>query len=261
MAIQKKQDRDIPEDYCWEEDGEFVKLLYINCCKNLVNIIARHKITNMTTVYLIRDWKKNDVWRVRADKEYKKNRNGIIKHQGQKIQVKGLMEKLYTNWIPAMLKRFPLKFIHLRGAEADDVIGILTQHLHLEYTIYIVSSDSDFFQLFQYPDVHISDIRGKNMLEKFTQQTGCFLAWRNGNLTPEQLQELAKKYLQYKTVIGDKSDNISPCIRGIAFTELDNALREIGEDDELYRKYQDNKRLIDFNRVPKNIKDSILETI
>jgi 5'-3' exonuclease len=48
---------------------------------------------------------------------------------------------------------FPYRVIEVEGAEADDVIGVITARSALDQDILILSSDKDFVQLQKYPNV------------------------------------------------------------------------------------------------------------
>tara|TARA_B110001454_G_scaffold214060_1_gene233274 strand:+ start:15 stop:860 length:846 start_codon:yes stop_codon:yes gene_type:complete len=50
-------------------------------------------------------------------------------------------------------ENFPYKVMDVMGAEADDVIGILTKYKHMEEKILILSSDKDFIQVHKYKNV------------------------------------------------------------------------------------------------------------
>ena len=52
-----------------------------------------------------------------------------------------------------MLFRSPYKVLDVDGAEADDVIAVLTARLSSNSSVLILSSDKDFSQLQKYPNV------------------------------------------------------------------------------------------------------------
>ncbi|HHU28823.1 TPA: flap endonuclease [bacterium] len=79
--------------------------------------------------------------------------------------------------------------------EADDMISSITHQFHDNFKIYIVSFDSDFFQLIN-DNVSIIRYRGKN-----TQIYNKSFFIEKFGFTPD-------KYLSYKALVGDSSDNI-----------------------------------------------------
>jgi len=126
------------------------------------------------------------------------------------------------------------------GAEADDVIAVLTKKFKNKETIFILSPDKDFIQL-QDDNVYIFDPL-KNAF-KPTQDIDYFM--------------------KIHLMIGDKSDNI-PAIRSRLgektavkiLKDLDNLL---ATDPTMREKYEFNKNLIDFSMIPSYIESNILE--
>ena len=142
--------------------------------------------------------------------------------------------------------------MYVENCEADDIIAVLTQHAYILDTgkpVLIVSGDKDFQQLQRYDNVK----QWSPNLNKFIE--------------PEDPQEFLKEHI----LKGDKSDGIpnilsnDNCLdEGIRQTPLRRPILEkymritIQSDDKYYRNYLRNQTLIDFDFIPEEVNDRIL---
>ena len=149
-------------------------------------------------------------------------------------------------------ENFPYRYMYVDNCEADDIIAVLTQHAYILDTgkpILIVSGDKDFQQLQRYDNVS----QWSPNLNKFIE--------------PEDPQEFLKEHI----LKGDKSDGIpnilsnDNCLdEGIRQTPLRRPILEkymritIQSDDKYYRNYLRNQTLIDFDFIPEEVNDRIL---
>jgi len=146
-------------------------------------------------------------------------------------------------------ENFPYKFIDVHGAEADDVISVLVQQADYSEPILIVSSDKDFLQLQGlHPNVDQYDPVRKRWLD----------------------HKNPKSYLEEHVIKGDRGDGI-PNIRSpdscIATGERQKTISakmlsswlDDGVPEELKRNYDRNRELIDLTKIPKDVKEKILE--
>ena len=135
-------------------------------------------------------------------------------------------------------------FVHLKheSIEADDIIACLVKELHTSINITIVTGDGDYKQLLKYPNVTLYDPIKKKEISPLN----------------------VEKELQLKVILGDTSDNI-PAIKpkvGPKTAEkiynkgIEEYLVEEGRD--IRKQYDLNKKLIDFEMIPKMIYDTIL---
>ena len=144
---------------------------------------------------------------------------------------------------------FPYKVIRVPHAEGDDVIAVLARTLQ-EKSI-IISSDKDFTQLQKYKNIKQFSPIQKKMLT-----------------VPDPY-----KYLKEHIIRGDKGDGIpnilSPddCIvegvrqRPISKKKVETWMNEKPEDfckNGMSEKWERNKKLIDFDCIPKEITDAIV---
>ena len=168
-------------------------------------------------------------------------------------------------------ENFPYRYMYVEGCEADDIIAVLTKHAEIKTMgqlaengtrsvtlgnggavvekILIVSGDKDFQQLHKYDYVK----QWSPNLNKFIE--------------PEDPQ----LFLQEHILKGDKSDGIpnilsnDNCLdEGIRQTPLRKPILEkymriaIKSDDKYYRNYLRNQTLIDFDFIPQEVSDRIL---
>ena len=150
-------------------------------------------------------------------------------------------------------ENFPYKVIDVEGAEADDIIAVLTMKYSATQKVMILSSDKDFAQLQKYPNV-------------------------------EQYSPILKKYikeplplLQLKQLIirGDKGDGIPNILsrddcfvtatrqKAITEAKIIGWMNQEPKDfcnDLMLRNFSRNETLIDLTKIPDSLKESILHT-
>lgn len=152
------------------------------------------------------------------------------------------------------LKQFsPYKVIDVDGAEADDVIGVLTRKFAPHEKIMILSSDKDFVQLQIYPNVSQYSPTMKKIIK--CDDPG------------KQLKELI--------ISGDKGDGIpnilsedncivegirQKAITKVRMSEMLNTVIPVDGTDTLKRNWSRNQQLIDLSYTPENIVSEILTT-
>ena len=144
---------------------------------------------------------------------------------------------------------FPYKVISVSHAEGDDVIAVLARNI--EEKSIIISSDKDFTQLHRYKNIKQYSPIQKKMI--------------NG-IEPY-------KYLKEHIIRGDKGDGVpnilsaDDCIvegvrqKPISKKKLEVWMNEKPDDfciNGMSEKWKRNQELIDFDFIPKNISDSIM---
>ena len=188
-------------------------------------------------------------WRKSDYQYYKANRK--IKREKQKkdgMDWSSLFQTI-NKIINEIDEFFPYKVISVPHAEGDDVIAVLARNLP-EKSI-IISSDKDFSQLHKYKNIKQYSPIQKTMLA-----------------VPDPY-----KYLKEHIIRGDKGDGIpnilsaDDCIvegvrqKSISKKKLDIWMKEKPEDfceNGMYEKWERNKVLIDFDYIPKEISDAII---
>jgi 5'-3' exonuclease len=146
---------------------------------------------------------------------------------------------------------FPYRVIEVEGAEADDVIGVITARSALDQDILILSSDKDFVQLQKYPNVS----QYSPILKRFIKT------------------EDPHQYIREHIIRGDKGDGIpnflSPdntfvigerqkVISKKKLSEwIDADPKEFCTTDIMLRGYKRNQMLVDLDYIPEEIKTQI----
>ncbi len=136
--------------------------------------------------------------------------------------------------------------------EADDCIALTTKFIINKYpdnNIYIIASDMDYLQIAK-GNTKIYDLKFKDI----TESKRCFK-------NPE-------KDLFCKIVAGDKSDNIHSIFPkcGIKtaekyFNNKELFHKKLAEDPEAQKLYEQNKNIIDFECIPKELVDGFNKTV
>jgi 5'-3' exonuclease len=137
-----------------------------------------------------------------------------------------------------------IRLLECPRSEADDIIAVLIRETFNNKSCIIVSSDKDLHQLLANPKIQQYDPIKEKMVT-------C--------LNP-------KKELDMKVLIGDKSDNIPGIKNRVGPATAESILRTgvkdflDKEDKEITENYQRNRVLIDFDYIPNEIKQSIINT-
>jgi len=114
------------------------------------------------------------------------------------------------------LDTFPITQIYVEDAEADDVIGYLCRYKLKNYQKIIVSSDHDYYQLLNHITIVWSPtlkdfVNDKKVIERF-------------NIHPNN-------FCLAKSIVGDKSDNISG-VPGVGYKTLAKRFPRFTESSE-----------------------------
>lgn len=147
---------------------------------------------------------------------------------------------------------FPYKVLEVYGAEADDVISVLCKNKN-KNKILILSGDKDFIQLQKYPGVYQYNPVTKNYISADNPYA----------------------FIKEHIIRGDKSDGIPNILskddtfavgerqKPISQKKLNRWIDEepikFCETEEQYRNYCRNKTLIDFDCIPEELENKILE--
>lgn len=149
---------------------------------------------------------------------------------------------------------FPYKVIEVDGAEADDIIGVLTARSALNEDVLILSSDKDFVQLQKY---------GKTV-HQYSPITKNYMYIQDPH-----------SYIKDHIMRGDRGDGIPNFLSSdncLALGErqkpisnkkivewIDKDPEEFCINDNMLRGYKRNQMLVDLDYTPENIKSAIVE--
>ena len=156
------------------------------------------------------------------------------------------------NTIKSELKTvFPYKFIQVEGAEADDIIGVLSRNESRSEKVMIISSDKDFIQLQQYDNVYQWSPVTKKLVNGFEPNGYLFehiLRGDKGDGIPNVLS---------------KDNSIVDGVRQKPITKkyvenfvMHNAHLNDRTDEEI-RNFHRNQKLIDLNETPPTLCNEI----
>lgn len=146
------------------------------------------------------------------------------------------------DFIYTVLDHMKVEFIEVEGYEADDYIASLCR-VYSNYEIVIISTDRDFLQLVT-DKTTVYSPRGKMSIE-FTP----FKVYEKFSIKPSQV-------IDYKALVGDKSDNIigiksigpKTAVKLLELGTLEELLSgKVRIDEKLNRKLQDNIDLVERN--------------
>ena len=150
----------------------------------------------------------------------------------------------------------PYKVIHMEGVEADDIIGTLTlqtQEFGMDEPVMIVSSDKDFIQLQKFKNVKQFSPIQKKLVTDDNPRTYLFnhiMRGDSGDGIPNVLSA-------DDTFVSENQQTPLRQKRIDEWLENSDNLREV-MDDDIYRNYQRNKKLIDLTDIPEDVAQSII---
>lgn len=192
-------------------------------------------------------------WR---DQYYAENRMKFAEYKNPKFEkYKGQRQKddtipwdaiyeVYGNVMSALQAHSDFFVIGVQGAEADDVIAICAKYYAEKgQESIVVSSDKDFRQLHEPPRVQVWDPIKK-----------CFI--------PSIVVEHWKKV---HAIMGDKGDNIQAIRPRVAEKTAEKMVKDLDyllqTDPDLRERYEFNRTLTDFDRIPSNITQKVIDTV
>lgn len=189
-------------------------------------------------------------WRKDIFPQYKANR----RKTREESKLEWDLIFLLLNGIRDEIKEnLPYRVIHIDNAEADDIIAVLIKKIpYVQESFMIISTDKDFRQLQKIPRVSQYSPIQKKIIE----------------------EEDPHKYIKEHILLGDTSDGIpnflSPddtFINGIRQKPINRKKLSYWIDSDpkgfcneyQYRNYQRNQRLIDFDFIPEEIEENIMQ--
>jgi 5'-3' exonuclease len=235
--------------YDWSMEPLFIdkyKKMYLDSIKNLVS----PTVFNSSIIIFCLDSPQSTLWRHEFSTCYKGNRVDM----SEKYNIRPTFNLTYNELIPNLVKENNNIFmIKQPRMEADDIIALGVRYIKNKkpnYNVYLVSGDNDFLQL-GYNNLYFADYKKKELFQ----------------LSKEE----SKEALKQKIINGDCSDNIPSIF--IKEDKISNKRRKlIREDDnelmaylkeynEAYSIYRNNKKLIDFKNIPKDLRPPVYKII
>lgn len=157
-----------------------------------------------------------------------------------------------------LVEHFPYKVIHLDKAEADDVIGVLVKYTN-EFGNHernmIISSDKDFKQLQVYGNVEqFSPMQKKKVILKQSEYATFLIE----HIVRGDSGDGIPNILSPDDIIMDENARQRPITQKVLRRFFDKG-RDGCETDEERQRWDRNEQLVDLNKIPEDIKNSILD--
>lgn len=187
-------------------------------------------------------------WRKREYQAYKKGR----KHDSIVLKLFQYGQDYIANH-PLSLS-CPVHHMHHEALEADDFIHFATRHCSREIPnarVVIIANDHDYLPLLGNPNVCVLNLKAKHNELHLPMNTVI-----NRQMTGDE-------YLQYKILVGDKSDNISAVFKRCGKKTAMKLVADKQKLAEQFEKggesamvnYQLNTKLIDNRLVPQKLQE------
>lgn len=217
-------------------DNDFLEKFEKKCHDTVKQL---EKKFNPDKVFFCKDCPRKNIWRLKLLPSYKGNRDSF---NGRNV-----FNIFYENILPSIINSNKDKYFVNKcdECEADDIVAVGVSYykkINPSNNIYIITSDHDYLQLLRYNNLDIYDLKFKNL----------------------KLKSIGENDLIYKILMGDKSDNISGVKnrlgkKTIAKLIENNKLEEfINSDPVIKSNYELNNNLINFEKIPENLKTNIL---
>lgn len=194
-------------------------------------------------------------WRKDVFPQYKANRK---KSRDDDKRDWGELFRILNMIAEEVEQNLPYKVLRVKGAEADDIIGVLsenTQEFGRHEDVVIVSVDKDFLQLQKYPNIKQYSPMKKNFITEANPRSFLFEHVLKGDASdgvPNVLSgdDFLVEGIRQSPMTKKKIDAWAESI-----DELDTVMSE-----EHYRNYIRNKKMIDLSEVPESLKEEIINT-
>lgn len=197
-------------------------------------------------VYFVKDCSRENIWRNKHFKGYKELRDQNVSEDFDG----DIFKYTYTDLLPSLKSKYKFNMIEYDQLEADDVIALLKRGLHQKnpsLPINIITNDNDYIQLVD-DNTFIYNLQFKRIEERVKQEPS--------------------KYLEYKIIMGDKSDNIPAIMKKCGPKTAEKLIESPENLDTFFKKHPEaleqytlNRMLIDFNYIDEKLKNAFLKTI
>lgn len=220
------------------ENSEFLEKFEKTFLEKIKEIPKKLKIQKTNYKFLMaKDCPRRDIWRNEFYGKYKENRE-----DDDVIMVGPFFRRAYEI---LEKEKFPILF-HPK-LEGDDCIALMTHKLKGDNNIFIIASDMDYLQLLE------DNVKAINLKYKLIDDSK---KWSGD----------AKKDLFCKIVMGDKSDGIPSIFAkcgiktAIKCYDDEDYFHKKMERENAYEKFILNKKIIDFNEIPEELKIEFLNS-
>jgi hypothetical protein len=150
-------------------------------------------------------------------------------------------------------EHFPYRLLNIDGAEADDLIGVITKQEHMVENILVLSGDKDFVQLQKFKNVD----QYAPIQKTFLSTDDPAVALRTHIMSGDPGDGIPNFKSDDDTFVAGKRQT------GLGKDDLARWAKESKPenfcDNKMLRGYKRNQELIDLDRIPKEIRDAILD--
>jgi len=239
-------DEEINDDYDWLENKVFMKHFDDTYMKNLIKFKNMYNIP-FENMIIVRDCPRETIWRMNLYPEYKANRKNTCNYKNKKYNIGNIFKHIYNNLYPILEKQYGFRIVKIDNAEADDIIAVLAtkiREIDKSRLLVIISNDNDYLQL----------VNEKTLIWSLQHK-----------LLNTKVETTADEILLKKVLKGDDSDNIPSLVGNMSEKELNEMIKDtrklnnwLNSHPDKMDSYYNNRKLIDFNYIPMEIKNSIL---
>jgi 5'-3' exonuclease len=239
-----KHIQDLPPNEDLHNDNSFMFRYEKTYEDMLVDLVRIYKVS-WKNVVLCLDSPRADIWRFDHHHEYKCGR--LCKFN------QAVWKYTFESIIPRLQATYGFNTLCSKRLEADDVAAICVETIKEatnDYDIIIITNDNDYLQLYEQGKVVIMNLFKKDISSRLP-----------GDKDPQ-------KYLTIKCITGDKSDFIHSIKKGVGpktaemYASNPQAFEAfLGKNPEAQDKYDANRTLIDFTRIPADLKAAAKEQI
>lgn len=219
---------------------EFIEKFKKSFTDSIASLPKKLGVSKDSIIVVGKDCKRSDIWRHEFAHNYKGTRPS-------NESISAFFAMVYNEEL--FLKGGCDTIIEHNRLEADDVIAISVKRLLAENTgrkIIIITSDKDYLQLLQPAN------NGNNNVVLIYNA-----AIKNIGVTKEGVAIDGHKELFIKTVMGDKSDNISSVIAKCGYKTAEKCYHNrdyfesrLEKEQSARQAYINNKKLVDFDEIP-----------
>lgn len=213
--------------------------------QTLLDLVNRHDVSWDNLIF-VKDCSREQIWRHQHYDSYKSTRDATVSSEfdGE------IFKYTYAHLLPSLMKKYGFNSLDHPKLEADDVIAVCHQYIRANNKnadIIIITNDNDYIQL---SDDHtqIYNLQNKRIEERVKQEPAL--------------------YLEYKIILGDKSDNIPSIMKKVGpktaekLANNPQAMQEFFEKNpDALKQYSINRTLIDFNYIEKTAKDALIKQL
>jgi len=224
-------------------DEHLIRHMVLNIIRNHVKNFRAEYGEVLLCCYNRKYWRKEFFPFYKANRKKNRDKSDLDWH---------LIFDMLAKFKQELKDNFPYKVLDVEGAEADDIIGTLAPRQAAHEKVLILSSDGDFLQLQNYPNVKQYNPSQKKYV-----------------VSKKPILELKEKIIR-----GDKGDGIpnvlssSDCfvrdLRQTPITQkiLDKLMSEsyLEQNDTIKANFIRNSTLIDLSFIPAEIKEKIINT-